>query len=157
MDGVVVKLSDMNLSDTLKNTLEMERIMALKKDIALTHYIDPAINVVADNDMLQLVIRNIISNAIKFTEPGGEVNVSAELLRNECLISVKDNGRGIPFDQQRDIFTLKARSTFGTSKEKGVGLGLLLCKEFTEQQGGRISFDSTPGRGSTFYIYMPVG
>jgi two-component system sensor histidine kinase/response regulator len=157
MDGVVVRLSDMNLSDTLKNTLEMERIMALKKNIALTHFIDPAINVVADNDMLQLVIRNIVSNAIKFTEPGGEVNVSAELLRNECLISIKDNGRGMPFDQQRDIFTLKARSTFGTSKEKGVGLGLLLCKEFTEQQGGRISFDSTPGRGSTFYIYMPVG
>ncbi len=157
MEGVVVKLSDMNLFETLKNTLEMERILALKKDIALTYAIDPTITVVADNDMLQLVIRNLVSNAIKFTAPGGEVKVTTELLRNECLISIKDNGRGIPFDQQRDIFTLKARSTFGTSKEKGVGLGLLLCKEFTEQQGGRIGFESTPGRGSTFYIYMPVG
>jgi len=61
------------------------------------------------------------------------------------------------FEQQRDMFTLKARSTFGTANEKGVGLGLILCKEFTEQQGGRIDFDSTPGKGSTFYIFMPLG
>jgi signal transduction histidine kinase len=157
MEGVVVKLSDINLFETLKNTLEMERILALKKDITLTYHIDPAINVVADNDMLQLVIRNLVSNAIKFTPVGGTVDVSTKMVMNECKISIKDNGRGIPFEQQADIFSLKARSTFGTGNEKGVGLGLILCKEFTEQQGGRIGFDSTPGRGSTFYIFMPVG
>jgi len=62
-----------------------------------------------------------------------------------------------PAALQRDLFTLKARSTFGTANEKGVGLGLMLCKEFTEQQGGRISFESIPGRGSSFYIFMPLG
>jgi len=76
---------------------------------------------------------------------------------NECKLNIKDTGRGIPFEQQGDIFSLKARSTFGTSNEKGVGLGLLLCKEFTDLQGGRIGFESTPGQGSTFFIYMPVG
>jgi signal transduction histidine kinase len=157
MDGVVVKLSDMNLSETLINTLEMERMLALKKDIILTYHIHPSINVVADSDMLQLVIRNLVSNAIKFTPVGGTVDVSTKMVMNECKISIKDNGRGIPFEQQCDIFSLKARSTFGTSNEKGVGLGLLLCKEFTDQQGGRIGFDSTPGRGSTFYVFMPVG
>ncbi|HEY4194925.1 MAG TPA: HAMP domain-containing sensor histidine kinase [Mucilaginibacter sp.] len=157
MDGVVVKLSDMNLAETLNNTLELERILALKKDITLTYHIDPNINVVADNDMLQLVIRNLVSNAIKFTPVGGNVDINTKMVMNECKISIKDNGRGIPFEQQPDIFSLKARSTFGTSNEKGVGLGLILCKEFTEQQGGRIGFDSTPGRGSTFYIFMPVG
>jgi signal transduction histidine kinase len=157
MDGVTVKLSDLNLNDTLKNTLEMERIMALKKDIGLTYAIDETISVVADSDMLQLVMRNLVSNAIKFTPPGGRVDVSTKKINNECRISIADNGRGIPFEQQADIFSLKARSTFGTSNEKGVGLGLILCKEFTDQQGGRISFDSTPGRGSTFFVFMPMG
>ncbi|MDO3624673.1 sensor histidine kinase KdpD [Mucilaginibacter sp. BT774] len=157
MDGVVVKLSDMRLNETLKNTLEMERIMASKKDIELTYEVDPAINVVADSDMLQLVVRNIVSNAIKFTPAGGKVDVSTRLINNECRISIADNGRGIAYEQQGDMFTLKARSTFGTANEKGVGLGLILCKEFTEQQGGRISFESIPGHGSTFHIFMPLG
>jgi len=157
MDGVVVKLSDMNLNETLKNTLEMERIMASKKEIELTYEVDPAINVVADSDMLQLVVRNIVSNAIKFTPAGGRVDVSTKRINNECRISIADNGRGIAYEQQGDMFTLKARSTFGTANEKGVGLGLILCKEFTEQQGGRIGFESIPGKGSTFYIFMPLG
>ncbi|MBS1501819.1 MAG: HAMP domain-containing histidine kinase [Bacteroidetes bacterium] len=157
MDGVTVKLSDMNLLDALRNTLEMEMMLATKKDITLTYHIDPKITVIADTDMLQLVVRNLTSNAIKFTPPGGRVQVNARIEMNECRISVRDNGQGIPYEQQRDIFTLKARSTFGTRKEKGVGLGLVLCKEFVEQQGGRIGYDSTPGQGSIFYVYMPVG
>jgi signal transduction histidine kinase len=157
MDGVVVKLSDMNLNDTLKNTLEMERIMASKKGINLTYEVDLTMSVVADSDMLQLVVRNIVSNAIKFTPPGGRIDVSTRRINNECRISIADNGRGIAYEQQHDMFTLKARSTFGTANEKGVGLGLILCKEFTEQQGGRISFESIPGKGSTFYIFMPLG
>ena len=156
MEGVVVKLCDVNLHEVLNNTLELERTIALKKGIALTYSIDPSITVVADSDMLQLVMRNLVSNAIKFTQAGGTVDVNIEMVMNECRLSVKDNGRGIAFDQQPDIFSLKARSTFGTSNEKGVGLGLLLCKEFTELQGGRIGFDSVAGKGSTFYIYMPI-
>lgn len=157
MDGVVVKLGDLNLHETLKNTLEMERIMATKKDVGLTYEVDPTISVVADSDMLQLVVRNIVSNAIKFTPAGGRVDVNTKRINNECRISIADNGRGIPYEQQADMFTLKARSTFGTANEKGVGLGLILCKEFTEQQGGRIGFESIPGKGSTFYIFMPMG
>ncbi|HTD42192.1 MAG TPA: HAMP domain-containing sensor histidine kinase, partial [Mucilaginibacter sp.] len=157
MDGVVVKLSDLNLNETLKNTLEMERIMAMKKEIGLTYEIDPAISVVADSDMLQLVVRNLVSNAIKFTPAGGRVDVSTKCINNECRISIADNGRGIPYEQQADMFSLKARPTFGTANEKGVGLGLILCKEFTDQQGGRIGFESIPGHGSTFFVFMPVG
>ncbi|MDB4903521.1 MAG: two-component sensor histidine kinase [Mucilaginibacter sp.] len=156
MDGVVVKLSDVNLMEALRPTLELERILALKKGIIPSCQLDPSIMVVADSDMLQLVVRNLVSNAIKFTPAGGSVDIRAEIVMNECKISIIDNGRGIPFEQQKDLFSLKAGSTFGTQNEKGVGLGLLLCKEFTEQQGGRISFESIPGRGSTFFVYMPV-
>jgi signal transduction histidine kinase len=157
MDGVVVKLSDVNLKDALKSTLELERMLALKKGIISSFQIDPSVMVVADIDMLQLVIRNLVSNAIKFTPVGGSVDLHTEIVMNECKISIIDTGRGISFEQQKDIFSLKAGSTFGTQNEKGVGLGLLLCKEFTEQQGGRIGFESTPGRGSAFFVYMPVG
>lgn len=157
MDGVTVKLGDVNLSEALNNTLEMERILALKKDIVLTYAIDPDINVVADSDMMQLVVRNLVSNAIKFTPRGGKIDLTTTIVMHECKISIKDNGKGIPLDQQADIFSLKARSTFGTDNEKGVGLGLPLCKEFTEQQGGHIGFESTPGEGSTFFVFMPLG
>jgi two-component system sensor histidine kinase/response regulator len=157
MEGVVVKLSDINLEATLKSTLEMERMLALKKGITPSCEIDTSITVVADSDMLQLVVRNLISNAIKFTPAGGTVDLSTEIIMNECKISIKDSGRGIPFEQQPDIFSLKARSTFGTNNEKGVGLGLILCKEFTEQQGGRIGFESMPGHGSNFFIFIPLG
>jgi signal transduction histidine kinase len=157
MEGVVVKLSDVNLHDTLKNTLELERILALKKEITLTYKIDPSITVVADTDMLQLVVRNLVSNAIKFTHEGGTVDISTQMVLNDCKITVTDNGKGISYDQQLDIFSLTAKSTFGTKNEKGVGLGLLLCKEFTELQGGRIGFDSIPAKGSSFFIFIPVG
>jgi signal transduction histidine kinase len=157
MEGATVKLSDVNLLEALRNTLEMECMLAAKKDITLTYRINPSLTVVADIDMLQLVVRNLTSNAIKFTQPGGKVDLSAQIEMNECRISIKDTGVGIPFEQQGDIFTLKARSTFGTGKEKGVGLGLLLCKEFIEQQGGRIGFQSTPARGSVFFVYLQIG
>ena len=157
MDGVTVKLTGLNLSEALKNTLELERIMALKKEIGLTYGLTPDISVVADSDMLQLVVRNLVSNAIKFTPRGGKVEVKTQMANHECCISITDNGRGIPLEQQADIFSLKAGSTYGTANEKGVGLGLILCKDFTEQQGGRISFESTPGKGSTFYVFMPSG
>ncbi len=157
MEGVVVKLSDVNLLASLKSTLEMERVLALKKEIVLTYTIDPLITVVADNDMLQLVVRNLVSNAIKFTPSGGIVDIHTEMVLNDCKLTVKDNGNGIAWEQQPEIFSLKAKSTFGTGNEKGVGLGLLLCKEFTESQGGRIGFESAPGLGSEFFIYLPVG
>jgi two-component system sensor histidine kinase/response regulator len=157
MEGVVVKLCDVNLLSVLKNTLDLERILAIKKEITLTYLVDKAITVVADSDMLQLVVRNLVSNAIKFTPVGGAVSITTEVIMNECKLSVRDNGKGIAFDQQADIFSLKAQSTFGTSNEKGVGLGLLLCKEFTELQGGRIGFESTPGQGTHFFVFMPIG
>jgi two-component system sensor histidine kinase/response regulator len=157
MEGVIVKLSNLNLHTVLTNTLEMERMLAFKKEITLAYQIDPSIDIVADSDMLQLVVRNLVSNAIKFTQKGGIVEVCTEMLMGECKLSVKDNGNGIAYEQQPDIFSLKARSTFGTNNEKGVGLGLILCKEFTEQQGGRIGFESTPGVGSNFFIFIPLG
>jgi two-component system sensor histidine kinase/response regulator len=156
LDGVAVKLDHFKVHEILRNTLEMEKAIAAKKEIVLSYKIDQLIQVVADTDMLQLVIRNLINNAIKFTPIGGTIHIDAKELDGECQITVSDTGTGMTFEQQQTLFSLNARSTFGTQNEKGVGLGLLLCKEFTELQNGRIWLESEPGEGTAFHVSLPL-
>jgi two-component system sensor histidine kinase/response regulator len=157
MDGVTVKLGYVNLRDALFNTIELEKAIAFKKEISLVYELDWDITIVADNDMLQLVIRNLISNAIKFTGAGGLITFKAKQIGSECWLIIRDNGVGMNAVKQSELFSLQAQPTFGTHNEKGVGLGLLLCKEFTELQGGRIWVESTPDEGTAFFVSMPAG
>ncbi len=157
MEGVSVNLLAINLLAAIQSTLEMGKTQAVKKNIALSYNIDPSITVIADTDMLQLVVRNLVSNAIKFTPTGGIVKIDAQLVGQECKISVSDNGRGIDPHKQENIFSVSTEPAFGTNNEKGIGLGLLLCKEFIERQGGRIGFESVFGQGSRFFIFVGVG
>ncbi|MCR8557245.1 HAMP domain-containing histidine kinase [Mucilaginibacter sp. BJC16-A38] len=155
MEGPTVNLLTINLLSAIKSTLDMGKMQAAKKDISLNYNIEPQIAVVADIDMLQLVIRNLVSNAIKFTPNGGIININALEIQHECKITVSDNGKGIDQCKQDKIFSINTEPAFGTNNEKGVGLGLLLCKEFIERQGGRIGFESIFGQGSSFYIFLP--
>ncbi|WP_316792631.1 HAMP domain-containing sensor histidine kinase [Pedobacter frigoris] len=156
MEGPNVHLVEVNLLKALTGTLEMQKMHALEKDISLNYEIPEAMTIIADVDMLQLVVRNLISNAVKFTPQGGSITISAQLILDECKITVNDNGKGIPKDKQEQIFSIKSSSTFGTNNEKGVGLGLVLCKEFIERQGGRIGFESDSGTGSSFFVFLPA-
>ncbi|MCY1532718.1 Phytochrome-like protein cph1 [compost metagenome] len=156
MDGVNANPAIINLHTALQSTLEMEKVNAAKKDIALNIHIPATLQVLADVDMLQLVVRNLISNAIKFTPAGGKIEVNAVTAAKECKITIKDNGIGIAPEKQDKIFSIRAESTYGTLNEKGIGLGLMLCKDFIERQGGRIDFESSPGEGSGFYIFIPL-
>ncbi|WCT12486.1 sensor histidine kinase [Mucilaginibacter jinjuensis] len=157
MEGPTINLVLANLLNVIKSTLEMGKTQADKKGIALSYKINPELTVIADINMLQLVLRNLISNAIKFTPNGGIINVDAQLVQHECKITVSDNGKGIDLSKQEKIFSINTEPGFGTNNEKGVGLGLLLCKEFTERQGGRIGFESVFGQGSSFFIFIPAG
>lgn len=156
MDGVNVNLVKVSLLEALSNTLAMEKMHALKKEISLSYQIPENITVIADVDMLQLVVRNLVSNAIKFTQKGGEIHIEAELVQSECKITVRDNGKGIAKEKQEKIFSISSKAEYGTNNEKGVGLGLVLCKEFTELQGGTISFASIPEQGSSFFVFIPA-
>ena len=156
MEGPSVNLAVVNLMTILRGTMEMESMHALKKDISLNYHIAPALEVIADVNMLQLVVRNLISNAVKFTPHGGQIAIIAEVISDECKISVNDNGKGIPLDKQEKIFSIKPEPEFGTDNERGIGLGLILCKEFIERQGGRIGFESNPGLGSHFFIFIKL-
>ncbi len=156
MEGSSVSLLEVNLFEVLKGTLEMEQSHAQKKEISLNYDIPLTLQVLADVDMLQLVVRNLISNAIKFTPPGGMIHVNAQQEGRECKITVKDNGQGIAPEKLEKIFSIKAEPAYGTHNEKGIGLGLVLCKEFIERQGGRIGFESKWGQGSSFFVYIPL-
>ncbi|MDN3550863.1 sensor histidine kinase [Mucilaginibacter aquaedulcis] len=156
MEGPAVNLMSENLLETIKSTLDMGKTQAAKKDITLSYEISPALVVIADMNMLQLVVRNLISNAIKFTLNGGVIKIHAHLVQHECKITVSDNGKGIEPNKQQKIFSINTEPDFGTNNEKGVGLGLLLCKEFIERQGGRIGFESAVGQGSSFFVFVPA-
>lgn len=155
MEGSRVNLIEVNLLAMLSDTLEMEKMHALKKNISLDYNIPPQLIVIADVDMLQLVVRNLISNAVKFTPKGGNINIDAQLILGECRVTVRDNGNGISLDKQERIFSIKSDPEYGTDNERGVGLGLVLCKEYIERQGGRIGFESNLGLGSSFFVFIP--
>jgi signal transduction histidine kinase len=114
------------------------------------------LSVYADKNMLQTILRNLLSNAVKYSKPGGNVRIGTEELHHEVLISVSDSGIGIPECEQEHLFHLTDGYQIpGTSGEKGSGLGLVICKEFTERHGGRIWVESEKGKGSTFYFSLP--
>ncbi|MGZ3874167.1 MAG: sensor histidine kinase [Mucilaginibacter sp.] len=154
MDAVTVILLPLKLSQVLRTTLELLKGIAKEKGIDLQYHIDDDICVIGDKDMLQLVVRNLVMNAIKFTYAGGSVSIDADKQPDKCVITVRDTGAGIPRERQASLFTLDAKSTYGTGKEKGIGLGLILCREFIELQGGHIEFTSKPGSGSAFSISL---
>lgn len=155
MEGTKIVLTSFYPKQALQNTLRLSSITAEEKGITLQNQLDTDICLIGDKDMLQLVVRNLLMNAIKFTNPGGQINISSSSENDRNIIVISDNGLGIVEEDQANIFSLKARSTFGTGKEKGIGLGLVLCKEFTELQGGKIWFESSVGKGTSFYISLP--
>jgi len=152
MKGVTVNMTKVDLNEVLKGTFSIHQTIAAEKGIRLIDQLKSPVFINADVDMLQLIVRNLINNAIKFTVPGGEITVSNDLVGDSCRIIIKDNGAGIPVEKQESLFSLKVSPTYGTKNEKGVGLGLVLCKEFTELQNGKIMFESMQGVGTTFYI-----
>lgn len=156
LHGVTAQPEYLNLCKLLEPTISLERQVAEQKSIRIDHEFDPAIMIYADSDMMQLILRNILGNAVKFTEPGGSIYLRSELSGTHCVISITDNGIGIPQEKQESVFSLNVQSTFGTKNEKGVGLGLMLCQEFIQAQNGSIRFESEPGIGTTFYVTVPL-
>lgn len=129
------------------------KITAAKKGIQIEVHIDSNHYTYADEYMQETILRNLISNAIKFTNRGGKIIIKTEKNKNKILFSVSDNGIGIPQNSLKDLFSVgKAISTPGTNGESGTGLGLVLCKEFTELNKGNIWVESVEGKGTTFYL-----
>jgi PAS domain S-box-containing protein len=146
------------LNYVCKSALEIFDPTAASKNIKIISSIADELEVFADPDMLKTVIRNLVSNAIKFTNKDGTIIVTAIKTQVGVRVSVADNGVGIKPGNLLKLFDIsQVLSTVGTAEETGTGLGLLLCKEFVEKNGGKIWVESEPGRGSTFYFIIPEG
>ncbi|MEX0905697.1 MAG: two-component regulator propeller domain-containing protein [Balneolaceae bacterium] len=137
--------------------IDQEESRAFNKKINLHHMIDPELEVFADKDMITVVLRNLVQNALKFTEKNGRVVVEASEHDNFVEISVEDNGTGMDEETQKKIFSEGQHVTKqGTSEEKGSGLGLPLCVEFVQKNNGNIRAKSEPGKGTTIFFTLPV-
>ncbi|MBI9070890.1 MAG: PAS domain-containing sensor histidine kinase [Melioribacteraceae bacterium] len=129
------------------------KILATEKNIVLNKHIDKDLTIYADENMILTVLRNLISNAIKYTNEHGLILVSAEVIGKEVKFSISDNGVGMTDKTLSKIFKLEEHvTTHGTKNERGTGLGLLLCKDFVEKNGGKIWADSIEGKGSHFHF-----
>ncbi|HEX2934953.1 MAG TPA: PAS domain-containing sensor histidine kinase [Bacteroidales bacterium] len=149
--------ANIELSSVVSEVAELSRDYARQKSIRISWNIPDNITFYADRTMVCIVLRNLVSNAIKFTNQGGNVVVNASHTPHEILFSVNDDGIGIDSATLGKLFRSDERFTSnGTQREMGTGLGLLLCKEFVEKHGGKIWVQSAPGRGSSFYFTIPV-
>ena len=143
---------------TLLNNLEALYNQNLKsKGITLKINVEPESSVFVDKKMTETILRNLISNALKFTYPNGTVSVSSEPYNDFVVIKVIDTGVGIKTENLSELFKVdKVQSTRGTAKETGTGFGLILCKELVEKQNGKIWVESKEDEGTTFYFTLPA-
>jgi signal transduction histidine kinase len=145
-----------DLHEIVTGEFESFGIAAAQKHITLEHSIAPEFYLTADLHMVKLIVRNLISNAIKFSNTGGVIFISATLKKQFVEIAFRDNGIGMSQNAIEKLFKAdEFNSTAGTNNELGTGLGLLFCKEFIEIHGGKIWVASEPGKGSVFRFTLP--
>lgn len=148
--------SIIKLHDVVESTIGILSGNAVKKDIRLFNKVAKNTFVYADFNSVNSIVQNLIVNAVKFTNPGGEVSVSAELLGKDVEITVADTGVGMSQQEMDKLFRIDVQhSTKGTAKESGTGLGLILCKEMIEKNGGTIRIESQKALGSRFIFTLP--
>lgn len=149
--------NDVDIYSLIRGELEVAEVVAELKQITISidGYTESKARI--DQDMIKTVLRNLLNNAIKFSERGSEINVMINESDERVQISVKDSGRGIKESEQSKIFKTSIHiSSYGTEKEEGSGLGLLLCKEFITRNNGNIWFESEEGKGSVFSFDIPI-
>ena len=146
-----------NLFLIIEEMSELFRPVLVKKNIVFNNNIGPETFVMWDKNMLSTVLRNLISNAVKFTNKGGNIAVKAAYSGEGVEISISDTGIGIPENVLPGLFSINGSfSTQGTSGEKGTGLGLMLCSELINKNNGTIKVSSEAGKGTVFTITLPV-
>ncbi len=154
--AIIFQPEKINVAGKIRELLHFHEEAALKKNILVEVFTEEEIAVNADENMFATIIRNLLANAIKFTENNGEVSIQVKKVNSSCEIVVKDNGVGISAENLEKIFRVDSNvTTPGTCGEKGTGLGLVLCKEFVEKHGGKIRVISERGKGSEFSFTLP--
>lgn len=154
-EGIQTKPEKISLSEVVKEKLALFEPSKQKKNITI-HVEGIDLFIWADPDHFRLVIRNLLSNALKYSYPNGAIFIRGSKKDNQVIFEIADKGIGLNDEMKHDIFkAVTMNSTNGTSKEKGTGLGLKLCKEFIEKNNGKVWVESTENVGSSFFISLP--
>ncbi len=152
-----VVYQEFNIVEVIDGIMEIFSMVAELKQIKVEFKSPEQLDVYADIDMVKTVVRNLISNSIKYSNPESKVVVALESKDGMAIVSVHDNGCGIDDESQKKLLNADTHySTFGTNNEEGSGLGLLLCQDFITKNGGKLWFESKKGVGSTFYVSVPL-
>lgn len=148
---------ELSVYDVSQVAVKHLKLNADKKNIQIINNIQPQTRSVFDEKMIMTVFRNLVSNAIKFTPRNGRIELSDRIQGGNVEITIKDNGIGISPEIAEGIFSIsKTKTAKGTDGEKGTGLGLVLCRDFVEKNGGSIRVKSEPGKGSAFIFSLPL-
>lgn len=155
-DEITINKEELNLKELVETSISATLLNADAKNISITNNVQPELILSIDKNTALTFIRNIVSNAIKFTHKGGHITIDSHLSEDIVRLHITDTGVGIPPEVIDNLFQIdKDISTNGTNNEKGTGLGLILCKEFIERNGGSITVKSEVNKGSEFIIVLP--
>jgi signal transduction histidine kinase len=142
--------------EVFQNVLELHKLSVDEKKISVKLDVLQGLTVKADRFMLETIVRNLVSNAIKFTFPDGRISISSKTIDDSIQVSISDSGVGINAEDVPKLFRIETSySTPGTNSEMGTGLGLILCKEFVAKHNGHIWVESEVGKGTTIHFTLP--
>ena len=145
-----------DVKDVVEENCRLFRALADSKNIRLVNKTDSSLWVFADKDIVTMVLRNLINNAIKFTKQGGEIIIGGETDKDQVELFVQDTGTGLSRDDISKILNKQSFHRQDTTGQFGSGLGLMLCQELIEKEGGKINIESQPGEGSRFSFRVNV-
>jgi len=147
----------LNLFDTVLFEIESKSLICKQKRVKINYSIEPDLFVKADLQMVKTILRNLISNALKYSNTGSEIEIKAFVNGDFAEVNIIDNGVGISINAQRELFDMdKFHTTRGTENEKGTGLGLILCKDFIEMHGGILWIESDTNKGCKVRFTLPL-
>jgi signal transduction histidine kinase len=146
----------LNLLEEVKGTFDLLNVFAQQKSISLVSHVSADVMVFVDKDNFDLVLRNLVANAVKFSKHNNRIELNSTTVNNTVTISIKDEGVGMKSEVLQSLFSEQVKIGYGTNGEHGTGIGLLICKEFIEKNNGTIKVESEYGKGTTFYITLPT-
>lgn len=152
-----VVYQDFEVEEIISGVLDIFNLVSASKNIQLVYHPGDPIKVHADIDMMKTILRNFLSNAIKFSFENSQILIETKTEGDMAVVSVRDYGKGMSEEDKAHLLKTETHfSRYGTNNEEGSGLGLLLCQDFALKNGGKLWFDSEEGKGSTFYFSIPL-
>lgn len=155
LEGIQVRKVWFDLKEIINENYDLFEARALSKSIEIENNVDKSVMIYADKDMIDLVLRNLIANAVKFTNEYGKITIGCETVNGFIKTFVQDTGTGLTKEEIENIFSKGNFFKNGTSGEKGSGLGLIICQDFIEKNGGSLEIESLPNLGSKFIFSLP--